>query len=171
MNYFAGIGARSTPPNILVFMKVLARHLVTNGWTLRSGGALGADTAFEAGAWEAIAEDPFLAKPEIFTAADCTVAAQAIASQYHPNWPACKPYVRQLHGRNAQIMLGRDVTEPVPANVVLCWTPGGAVYGGTGQSIRMANGLEIPVINIAREGFSSVYSMLNFLDEVTIPYV
>jgi predicted Rossmann fold nucleotide-binding protein DprA/Smf involved in DNA uptake len=47
--YYAGIGARSTPPQILSVMTRLASKLEGMGYTLRSGGAAGADTAFERG--------------------------------------------------------------------------------------------------------------------------
>ena len=50
--YYAGIGSRLTPAPVLDLMNRIATHLVKKGWTLRSGGADGADTAFASGTWE-----------------------------------------------------------------------------------------------------------------------
>ena len=49
MGYYAGIGSRSTPPEVQLMMTQLAKALSYEGWVLRSGGACGADTAFEIG--------------------------------------------------------------------------------------------------------------------------
>lgn len=46
---FTGIGSRETPLEILTFMKALGKWYAQHGYTLRSGGAIGADRAFEAG--------------------------------------------------------------------------------------------------------------------------
>ena len=46
---YAGIGSRETPVPILVDMRSLAQDLAAGGWTLRTGGADGADIAFETG--------------------------------------------------------------------------------------------------------------------------
>ena len=47
---YAGIGARKTPGGVLVLMREVGAILARDGWMLRSGGAEGADSAFEAGA-------------------------------------------------------------------------------------------------------------------------
>ena len=47
---YAGIGSRKTPNSILEEMTTLAKLLSNMGYTLNSGGAVGADTAFEQGA-------------------------------------------------------------------------------------------------------------------------
>ena len=46
---YAGIGSRNTPENIQAIMTKLATKLESLGWVLRSGGADGADSAFELG--------------------------------------------------------------------------------------------------------------------------
>lgn len=46
---YAGIGSRETPPDILSFMTAIAEALEARGFTLRSGFAANADTAFELG--------------------------------------------------------------------------------------------------------------------------
>ena len=47
---YAGVGSRSTPDDIQQEMDVIARMLAVVGARLRSGGADGADRAFQFGA-------------------------------------------------------------------------------------------------------------------------
>ena len=51
---YAGVGSRSTPSLALHAIHDLASHLQVMGFTCRSGGAAGADTAFATGAHPAI---------------------------------------------------------------------------------------------------------------------
>lgn len=46
---YAGIGSRNTPEPVLALMQRCATRLEVLGYTLRSGGANGADSSFEAG--------------------------------------------------------------------------------------------------------------------------
>jgi predicted Rossmann fold nucleotide-binding protein DprA/Smf involved in DNA uptake len=50
MRIYTGVGSRKTPKAITNLMTELARTLGDSGWCLRSGGADGADVAFESGA-------------------------------------------------------------------------------------------------------------------------
>ncbi len=52
--HYTGIGSRSTPEAIQKIMTELAYELGKSGWTLRSGCAPGADSAFEFGAWQSV---------------------------------------------------------------------------------------------------------------------
>src|SRR5690606_9026668 len=45
--FYTGVGARDTPDKYLTIMTDLAYHLDQQGWILRSGGAIGADEAFQ----------------------------------------------------------------------------------------------------------------------------
>ena len=136
--YYAGIGSRKCPPNILRIMTHLAKYLANEGYILRSGGAEGADTAFENGAGNL---------KEIFRPKDATKEAISIAKRFHPGWGHCNSYVRKLHGRNAQIILGRNLDLPVEK--VYCWTPGGKILGGSGMGIKIAQHYNIAVYNLA----------------------
>ena len=69
-----------------------------------------------------------------------------IAAPLHPAWNRCSPSVRKLHGRNAAILLGKTLDRPVDA--VVCWSERGAVTGGTGMAIRIAQAHGIPVFNL-----------------------
>ena len=136
MKWYAGIGSRATPPDVQWVMTDLARRLAARGWGLRSGGARGADLAFEAGA----------ARVEIFGVDDVTPAALELAKKHHPAWRRCGIYVRRLMARNAQILLGRRLDDPV--RFVVCWTPD-ETTGGTAHALKIARSREIPVRNLA----------------------
>lgn len=138
---YAGVGSRKTPSDILTLMTYYATVLGFKGYILRSGGAKGADLAFEIGA-------PANRK-QIFTANDATPAALEMASTIHPAWDKCSDYAKRLHARNCMIVLGQNLDHPV--DFVLCWTPGGLVQGGTAQAIRLANREGIKVFNMYNE--------------------
>lgn len=134
--YYAGIGSRTTPDGTLEFITRFARILDRKGYTLRSGGAEGADTAFANGA----------IRKEILRPKDATPEAIEIAMSIHPAPQHCNDYVRKLHGRNVQILLGKSLDKPV--EFVICWTPGGKTIGGTGLGIRLADDRDIKVYNL-----------------------
>ena len=46
---YTGIGSRNTPKEVLELMKTIGKYLGCLGYELRSGGADGADSAFESG--------------------------------------------------------------------------------------------------------------------------
>jgi len=143
--FYAGIGSRETPSSVLVIMKQLATKLEKLGFTLRSGGADGADSAFAAGCKH----------KRIYLAHEATPAAIKIASDFHPAWNRCSEYARKLHGRNSFQILGDKLD--TPASFVICWTRDGAINnsqrsiatGGTGTAISIANHYKIPVFNLA----------------------
>jgi hypothetical protein len=136
--YYAGIGARATPNQVLHQMEGLALTYSGAQYILRSGGAAGADSA-----WQNGSRGHF----QLFEAAHATNEAIKMASQFHPNWKACNQYVTRLHGRNMMILFGPRLDEP--ADFVCCWTPGGKATGGTGQALRAAEHFGIPIFNLA----------------------
>lgn len=140
---YAGIGSRETPENITFIMYGIAQTLVQRGFYLRSGHADGADKAFEYGA---ASIDPKMG--EIWTANHVTENSPWLthAAQFHPAWDKCGPYAKKLHARNSAIMLGAFLNDPVV--FVVCWTKDGKASGGTGQALRIAKQLYIPVFNL-----------------------
>ena len=148
MSYYTGIGSRKTPPEILTLMTAVAKKLKKAHWTLRSGGAVGADLAFQLGAG---------LNADIYRASDATPEACQIAQSFHPKWYNCSEYAKKLHGRNAFQVLGRDLQ--TPSNFVLCWTPDGCIShptrtiktGGTGTAISIAWANKIQVLNMRRD--------------------
>jgi len=140
--FYAGIGARSTPLPTLDLMTRIAHRLEVRGYQLRSGGAKGADTAFERGTrW-----------PCIYTSGDrFTQHHIDIARTHHPAWDRLSGYVQGLMVRNVAIILGAnyDTGFTCPSKFVVCWTPNSAVTGGTGHSLRVADTFNIPIYNLA----------------------
>jgi len=143
---YAGIGSRKTPTEILTLMAMIARVLCTHGWILRSGGALGADKAFYIGAAN---QTEIMSPWNGYNGFQGSPSKEAIelASKYHPNWQACSQGARKLHGRNSEILLGKDLNTPV--EMVICWTPKGLITGGTGLALRIAQDRNIPIFNLA----------------------
>lgn len=140
MKYYAGIGSRETPHDVLRLMSKIARKLALENWTLRSGGARGADSAFHKGSLDVAGN------AEIFTAQHATPESLKLAEKYHPNWSACDNYTRRLHARNGLILLGENLDSPV--KFIICWTLDGKVAGGTGQALRIATDYGIKVRNL-----------------------
>lgn len=141
-------------------MEKIAIRLAAHGYVLRSGGADGADTAFERGAtnkeiflpWKGFNQNA----STFFTP---SYNAFRMAEKLHPNWAGLKPPVRKLMARNAHQVIGRNLDSPV--TFVLCWTPDGCERhadrtiktGGTGLAISLADTQGIPVINMANPDY------------------
>lgn len=163
---YAGIGSRETPPEILAQMTELAKELESKGYTLRSGGAQGADTAFEKGV---------SAKKEIFPGSKIAGEREMkIAREIHPNPQALDnskspAFIWNLMARNTNQVFGENLDTPV--DFVIAWTQDALTdyrkrsikSGGTGQAIDMASRKGIPIINMAnknwREQLNAVLSV------------
>lgn len=163
--FYAGIGSRNTPEEILELMFQIAYLLGEKQWTLRSGCAPGADTAFEAGMmasefataelflpWKGFEGRDYddyrtgvelLEEPEQWTF--------PIAERHHPAWGSLSFGGRKLQARNVHQILGpTPVKSHETSSFVICWTEGGRGGGGTGQAIRVANAYTVPVFDLAR---------------------
>lgn len=140
MKYYAGIGSRSSPPHILEYMTKAAGLLESMGYVLRSGGAEGADKAFEVGVLNP--DNKIVLRPK-----HASKESIDLASLIHPMWSACNDYAKMLHGRNCQIILGEGLDKP--ADFVLCWTLFGDERGGTRTGLVLAKSREIPTFNLA----------------------
>lgn len=151
--YYAGIGSRETPEVVLDRMVRWGRILQQRGLTLRSGGAPGADLAFEKDVTKKQIFVPYLGFNgcqhgiEPFQDFSDYYDAHRIAEKFHPNWKACSVGARRLHLRNVAQVLGPDLS--THSKFILCWTIDGMAGGGTGQAIRIAHGYDIPVFDMA----------------------
>lgn len=155
---YAGIGSRKAPHAALAMMRRVAKRLDERGYTLRSGGADGADTAFESGSTR---KEIFLPWPGFNGNAsplhELPPAAFEIAAAVHPAFGKLSDAVKKLMARNSMQILGVNLDSPV--DFVVCWTTDGAECetersagtGGTGQAIALADRCGIPVFNLARE--------------------
>ncbi len=155
---YAGIGSRETPKEKLFLMTSLAEQLAEQDWFLRSGGANGADTAFAKGSpvdkreihipWSGYnLISPSYSPGAIIPAFNPEI--ESIAAAHHPNWDNLSQGVKKLMMRNVTIILGEDLESY--AKMIICWTPNGALQGGTAQGMRVAYGFDIPVFNLALE--------------------
>lgn len=143
---YAGIGNRDIEEvaepisgrPVCAVMTWIAGELERLGYTLNSGGAKGADAAFERGVRN-------LAHKRIFRASDATEETRGIARELHPARSRLHGYALDLFARNTNQVFGRDLDTVV--DFVLCYTRDGCEShetrtrdtGGTGQAIEMAS--------------------------------
>lgn len=135
--------------NILV---EIGRVLALNGYTLRSGGAPGAESAFEEGC------DSVGGKKEIYlpfegynnkttgVVTDMTNEEEAIkiAQRYYLLWFKLSNKVKQMLTRYSWAVLGRNLDDPVDFVIAYIREDGKT----TEQVVRVANGSNITVYNI-----------------------
>jgi hypothetical protein len=161
--YYTGIGSRETPPDVMNIITALATALGVAGFVLRSGGADGADSAFEWGARDAgVASEIYLPwkgfngnQSELF---GVTAPALELAESVHPAWQAPGQGPRKMHARNCYQVLGRSLESP--SEFVVCWTPDGCETerartrktGGTATGIVLALRRGIEVFNLRNPG-------------------
>lgn len=149
IKYYAGIGSRETPRHIRVIMYRIAQQLEKQGYILRSGGAVGADKAFERGVSDCN-------NKEIFLGEDCQNWCYNEAVKHFPKdrnknkffkW---KPEIRNLIGRNMMQILGYDGDTPVDFVICYCQPKydSASIAGGTVYAVRCANHYGIKVYNL-----------------------
>lgn len=147
LKFYTGVGGRKTPEHIMLQMTEIAMELGAKGYTLRSGGADGADTAFERGAntkdiylpWQGFNNN----KSDLYHVCE---EAIKLAKELHPKGGSLRESVLRLHARNCYQVLGKDLN--TPSEFLICWTPGGEVVGGTATAIRLAQLWGIPIFNL-----------------------
>lgn len=161
MIYWTGVGSRKTPPSILKRMSRLASQIELElGYTLRTGGAIGADEAFAKGVKELkeiyIPWKGYNGHRDIFIESS---EAIDIAAAHHPNSDNLSDTVKALMTRNVFQVLGGDIS--TPSGFLICYTPDGCVStatrtrntGGTGLAISIADTYNIPVVNMFNSGW------------------
>lgn len=161
MPHYAGIGSRETPPEILPLMTEIAGLMEDRGWMLRSGGASGADSAFEAGVKNPERMEIYLPSPYFNKKSSRNIGfidAPQLASfsralktvdLFHPAPGKLGDFARKLMARNAMQVLGSSLEDP--SDLVIAWTKDGKMVGGTSQALRMARHYKIPVLNLGEE--------------------
>ena len=159
---YAGAGSPRTPEHILWVLKHLASKLARTGWTLRSGGGLGADAALADGVADAgpgMPTDPATRRRrvpphEVYTANDVQALRQAprdsedyasfralaaAAAAAHPDWEACDVPTRLRHTAGLLLLLGPyPLAAPVPVHFLVYWDDAPAGANGGGQLVRYA---------------------------------
>ncbi len=165
IKYWAGIGSRKTPAEILDYQCKIATQLEKDGWLLSSGGAEGSDDAFEAGITEVshhriiIPRNGFNGKHANEGYVNFGNATQlmknqcdALASYVHPAWDNMPRWMKNLHSRNVMQILGPELDSPV--KFVLYWAPTdkhGIPTGGTRTAVVLAMHLGIPTYNMLED--------------------
>jgi hypothetical protein len=157
MKAYAGIGSRNTPNSVCLRIVKYARRLYRANYLLRSGGAGGADFAFESGHdMEAQVSGRGKCKKEIYLPCEGygghqssrwppSARAWEIAAATHPRWKKLVNDHRLLHARNSHQVLGQDCQSPV--DFIVCWTDP-FHSGGTDQALRIAEEYMITVYNL-----------------------
>ena len=162
--FYTGVGSRVAPADILVHMHQFAYDLARLGYTLRSGGADGADTAFEEGTRMTGATCEIYLPWPGFNGSKSMLThptAQAYGHARDVNlkrWGGLPQSHRKLFARNVHQVLGPSLTQH--SSFLLCWTPDGCVSaatrtpktGGTATAILIAEKNDIPVFNFQRRG-------------------
>lgn len=145
-------------------MRIIAGAMHRHGYTLRSGGAKGADYAFELGC------DRVRGGREIFVPWDgfenrrmeygIPDKAFELAGLVHPAWEKLSEGARKLHARNCMQVLGPNLDDP--SRMVICWTDGGKMVGGTRTALKLAEDRKIPIHNLAVLKISELEEQLGF---------
>ncbi len=170
--YYTGVGSRNCPENIRATMSLIAMALAGKGYRLRSGGADGADLAFQSDGYAPgdiyLPWKNFNQKVNRMTSKVLNLTCQQyryIEAPKLDNWYEAleilnevRPLVtlpqrshRLLHGRNVYQILGDSLNNP--SSFLICWTLGGKVAGGTATAIKLAQKYNVPVINLATDKF------------------
>lgn len=170
--YYTGVGSRDTPEEILALMRRIGAVLGRSGWTLRSGGAKGADVAFEQGAWDVGGKrriylpkrgfgpmprgvDPHAIVPDMDLGRGIWDIALDMAEPLHPAWVKMGDFDRRLMGRNVFQVLGDGLRQP--SSMLVCYGEKPKmskdlrcvdVSGGTGLAVRLAAEERVPVHNL-----------------------
>lgn len=162
---YAGIGSRETPVEVQQKMTEIASRLSRIDYVLYSGGAEGADSAFEKGAEQKVIFLPW----DNFNGRKVNEVDYVqppgnldLVKQFHPNYLALGRRARALMSRNSYQVLGPDLQSPV--EFVLCWTKDGKASGGTGQALRIAKAYNIPVFNF----FHSYEEFANYMERTIL---
>lgn len=165
--YYTGIGSRVTPAVICEKMTQIAQQFELEGYTLRSGAADGADTAFEAGS---VTKNIFLPwnnfngkrhdgtsyilvhDPEILD------SAERLVQRLHPKFSKLTVGAKKLHIRNCFQILGPTLT--VPSDIVIYWAipdNAGNPVGGTATAVKLAKMYDIKTVNLFQDSATRNY--------------
>lgn len=166
MKSYAGIGSRTISDEEFEIIKNISKDLSDKGFICYSGNADGSDIAFQLGSkgncviflpWDGFNFNHF--NPNNLPCKNHFIVGsnkegQDSISKYHPNPNALSVGARKLMARNYYQV--RGYKEHPKVDFVLCCADedkNGNVLGGTGQAVRIAKSLNIPVVNIRGENW------------------
>lgn len=164
MKIYTGVGARSTPKEMLDIIQNVASVLGKQGWVLRSGGANGADSAFETGC-DAVQGSKKIYIPwsgfnnyipdgmSVMTLDQGNRdGAIDIIKDVHPAFNRLSRGALALHARNVYQVMGIYLDSP--SQFLLCYAPtdkDGVPTGGTRTAWVVAQMFGVPRFNLNNE--------------------
>ena len=153
MKYYAGIGSRETPPRELARMEKIGKLLGELGYTLRSGGAKGADQAFETGARSINAPIETWNPSQSYFPLHEWATDKASDVCWEFPLEKMKAYTISLITRNMYQVFGDEEDALKPVDFVVYWCPSdplikGRESGGTRYAVRAAHEAGIPTYNL-----------------------
>lgn len=176
MKAYAGIGSRSITPEENAKISTIAKMLSGLDYICYSGNANGSDIAFQNGSngkcviflpWYSFNYESF--HPSSTNCLDHHIVGTKSyglksVNEFHPRPGSLSDGARMLMARNYYQINGFD-NYPVVDFVLCCANRDnvGNILGGTGQAVRIAKSLDIPIINIRDDGWE------DDLDKITHP--
>ena len=157
VKYYTGVGSRETPSEIMDYMSSISWHLSDLGYVLRSGGADGADSAFQCNAdpdnteiwipWSKFAP-PIAGNYITITDAQYSFAREFLLNNDILPWfDRMKQGAKKLHARNVFQIIG---TSCKPSEFCLYYAEednNGKVSGGTRTAVEVARLVGVPCYN------------------------
>lgn len=170
---YTGVGSRKTPEDVMKYMTKVAKRMAELGWTLRTGGAIGADQAFLDGALEAGGKVELFLPWTMFQDHHKKGYSKNISLIDYPSTEArdeLRKHVDErhfrnlqkgsgmaLHSRNVHQVMGYNLAEL--SDLVLCWTPlaGPWPTGGTATAIKIGRYYKVPTYNLFERGMKEEF--------------
>ncbi len=163
---YAGVGSRNTPEITKKIMTLISRILEICGCLFRSGGADGADHAFEQGICIEENKEIYIIKKgykgSISPFFNILPEAYEIAERFHPVWDRLKPYTKSLLARTSHVIFGENLNKPV--KFIIAWTQNGRIVGGTGQALRIGIAHNIKIFNLGIE--KEIIELMRFIKKL-----
>jgi hypothetical protein len=151
----ACIGSRTLTGYQLNICEKIGTWLALQGYTISTGNAEGADQAFAAGANRVDPTRVHLCLPWLSYEAEKIVTGNNIAYPPYPDWmwkEAQKHHpVWNRLSKGAKLLQVRNICIVHGVAQVVAWPSSKIGGGGTGQGMRYARAISIPVIDLSKE--------------------
>lgn len=163
MKSYAGIGSRQITEDERTTIEKLSKML-SSKFIVYSGNAEGSDIAFQTGSngncvlilpWKNFNRDKYDHSKSI-AKYDCgdTPEGNDSIDKFHPFPDKLSRGAKRMMCRNYHQIHGYDIYQRVSFVVACANTDNkGKIIGGTGQACRIAESLNIPIVNIRKEGW------------------
>lgn len=178
MKTYTGVGSREISDDEWIIMLTIGRKLNEKGYTLRSGAAAGADSAFEEGAIQGPNKDlreiyiPWktfstIGYGDVYYPLDPVGTknfriSHNVAADIHPAFFRMKRGGQLLHQRNIHQVMGIDLVNPVKSDFLLACSnsSNGVPTGGTRTAWVLAARNDVPCFNIRGKTLEEVKEFL-----------